>query len=294
MKNHRVKILLLATVLVSGVLAVVCARREPSADGRTLSEWITLAHEQPSGRDATNAVRTIGAKAVPVLLGKLRSEDPSWKRLFDNNWGRKFFDDEWLYTARFDHFAAKIGFSILGTQAVTAIPELSRMLYDTNKDTLAGQALGFIGPDSLPVLKEALTNADVRIRERATRGIIAREDVARLAMPEILAARHDSNPRIPMIVLIHLPAALPKEECWPVAVEFLRDSRPQMLGPALRLLGQTTTNPALSVPLVLPFLTNTYWNTRAWATGTLVVLDPAIAAMHGVNTNLYSPNGNLK
>jgi HEAT repeat protein len=134
-------------VLVAGVFAMLYATREPSADGRTLSEWLRLVRKnyaQRDNTDATNAVRAIGAKAVPILIEKLRKTDPAWKIRVYNEWSRKIFDDEWVFAARYEAYEGVLGFSIVGTQAVAAIPELSKMLFDTNNDTRVGEALGYV------------------------------------------------------------------------------------------------------------------------------------------------------
>jgi hypothetical protein len=68
-KNLAVKILSVVAVLTAGAAALNYFTREPSVNGRSLSEWLDInAINRTTGRDnsdVTNAVRAIGAKAIP-------------------------------------------------------------------------------------------------------------------------------------------------------------------------------------------------------------------------------------
>ena len=113
MKNHRFKIILLGLVLASTVLAILYATREPSVDGRTLSEWLRRIRESQSASDnsdATNAIRKIGVKAIPVLLEKFEARQPAWKSHLASGWGQNILPDRWLYAADYERQEALIGF----------------------------------------------------------------------------------------------------------------------------------------------------------------------------------------
>jgi hypothetical protein len=69
--------------------------------------------------------------------------------------------DDWLVGARRRAYYASLGFRLLGTNAVTAIPELEAMMKSTNKPHSSIQAiyaLGNIGDSAIPVLKAALAD----------------------------------------------------------------------------------------------------------------------------------------
>jgi hypothetical protein len=296
-KNLRFKIIVLCALFVAGLFAFVLFTREPSADGRTLSKWLELgARDWVSSHDTvevTNAIRKIGVKAVPILLNKLRARDPDWLQQPGNNWVGKIIPDGWLNASE-GHTEARYAFCILGTQAVVALPELSKMLHDTNLDTCPAFALGYLGSASLPVLKEALTDRDVVIRRRAANGITTTRDVARGAMSEILVARGDTNPTVPAILLNRLVSLLPEDELLSVARAYLEDTRPGVQQSALTALSHVETNRAAVVPLILPFLTSDNANTKWRADKTLFVLDRATAIAHGVDTNILNTRAPLR
>jgi hypothetical protein len=271
-KKLRVKILVLAVVLVAGVFTVLYATREPSVDGRTLSEWLRIGRQiwpEHNQNDVTNAVRKIGTKGIPVLLDKLRARDSEWKHKLDNKWGHKVFSDRWFDAAYYDRSEALLGFSILGSEAASTIPELSKFLIDTNQHMQCAEALGYIGPPAFPVLRQALTNQDESIRVRAVLALSLTPEGASLAVPQVLALRQHTNRSLVGAVLLRVTYMLPKDEALRVLTEYTRDPRWQRDSMILLALGFFQTNTPGAVPLVAPFLTDPNLNLRKEATNTL-------------------------
>jgi HEAT repeat protein len=229
---------------------------------------------------------------VPVLLEKLRAPDSALKQRLRGSARGKIFPNAWLDSANVQHAQARFGFNILGTQAVVALPQLSNLLfhgrepdrkpYATLQDRV-GDALSGIGLPALPLLREALTNSDSRVANGAVRGLIGRGILAREAMTDFIALRHSTN--TPMVAMLPSNLAFVCEDCdfVPLALEYLKDERPMVQQFALLPLGRAKTNQSLIFPSVVPFLTNTNWTVRHYASNTLMSLDPAMARNHGVN-----------
>jgi hypothetical protein len=132
---------------------------EPEYGGETLSQWLVAyggldskekIYDTPVWVDpvvrweAEDAVRHIGTNALPFLLEWRRGKRPLWTE------DVKRWDSAWL-----------LGFSILGTNASAAIPDLSKAANDdgTNYEGWnAILALRFLGRDALPPLLTVLTN----------------------------------------------------------------------------------------------------------------------------------------
>jgi hypothetical protein len=276
-------ILTVVVIVVACVFAAFFSTPEPMAEGRTLSEWL----EQGRTTEVTNAVRKIGADAVPVLLAKLSARHSVWEYRLDNHWGRKIFSHRWLNLADYHHEEALLGFSILGTQAVSALPELQRICLDTNGFERVGEALSYLGPEALPVLKAALTNQDDQIRWRAAWGIVSRRETAQLCIPEIMALQNDRNEWLLHAAFGGARRVLPQAEFLPIATHFIQSNNRQTQKYVLGEISRTRANSTAYIPLIVPFLTNSYGPLRRDATNALRILDPAIAARHGVSTNRH-------
>src|SRR6266536_4295309 len=172
MKRRRV-MLIVAGVLVAVVVAILVwpGEREPVYQGKRLSEWLELYLNTGKSREPSVAVRHIGTNAVPWLLEWLEHNDlPNWKLGFlgsaeklpravrDSSVFRKAIR---FVIKRPSNVAAINGFEILGTDARSAIPALTRMMNDSmnrGRAVRATLALVMIGKDAIPALLGALTD----------------------------------------------------------------------------------------------------------------------------------------
>src|SRR6476620_5248092 len=83
-RSHRLATLggaIALAIAVLGLLALWAARqREPSYQGRNLSEWLTIcrstATSQPVREEAASAVRHIGTNGLPILLNRATDAPP--------------------------------------------------------------------------------------------------------------------------------------------------------------------------------------------------------------------------
>lgn len=171
----------LAILLGLAAIAVIgrgLAGNDELFEGEPLEFWLRGGQPWPpyllktnwSHEKAEEAVRHLGAEAIPVLLGKLRARD----------WALKSRLAEWeLKThiirslpppASQSHVAGFEGFRILGSAGAPAEPELIRMV--ESQGSLSSRcysigALGFIGPaatNALPFLLKWLTDTNETIR----------------------------------------------------------------------------------------------------------------------------------
>ncbi len=161
-----------AVVLAAGTATVVLetevlASREPSYNGRSLTEWQadlgdSLSQKGPKQIAAEEALRHMGTSALSCLLNDL-TFDPKLRR-------------HHIHTIRPDKRTAdqRAGqavraFEVLGPLAKPAIPELARLL--EQNPGYVPLALAGIGRDALPQLKQALTSSNFFVRDNTAAGL---------------------------------------------------------------------------------------------------------------------------
>jgi len=198
MRKQRILLILfpVAAVMTVGLVLVLSREREPEYKGKKLSEWVesystNSQTERVEASQAREAIRHIGAEAVPFLLKWLRYEPPPWKSTLSAELNERFnlslqLGDE---KKRLRAGAATVAFRVLGSQADGAVPELTRLLNDPNvarptswRVTLdrhatpyrAALILAGLGQAGLPALQTLLTNqqAEEELKYYAARDII--------------------------------------------------------------------------------------------------------------------------
>ena len=174
-----------------GVTAMVlCAARwrEPVSQGRSLTSWLeeleALEGQNPIEADwgakaprewearhqrATAAVRDIGVRALPGLLRRLR-DAPQPSPLLDK--AQHVLDAHSpvnLHIPRRPDFSyqALLGFRALGPMAMSALPELGRLLLQPAHAEAAGECLDCLFPAALPSFAGALTNSCLQVQSVA-------------------------------------------------------------------------------------------------------------------------------
>ncbi len=168
---------------------------EPEYRGRELSSWlqdfaIGRFPDMEKDRDAVQAIRAIGADAIPVLTERLKTTSSSLD----------FTQDIHTVSA----------FESLGAEARLAIPDLiellapaydaarestsepSARLNDRKSDAAAG-ALRAIGRDSVPPLIEALDAEKTEIRFGAAMALVNFSSQAKDVVPALIKALEDND-----------------------------------------------------------------------------------------------------
>jgi hypothetical protein len=185
-KRRKVFLLLagLALVMGAGGLLWHHFRKpiEPSYAGRSFSQWLDDYHLSfqpveaniPTNPEPVVALRQIGTNAIPILLEWVEKRPTDWSGKF-NNWAealpsflartapiRRLRQNANPYLRRYN---TELAFSVLGTNANSAVPALARLLKTCgNNDTQASAALAlaYIGPAGYEALLEAATNANAK------------------------------------------------------------------------------------------------------------------------------------
>lgn len=165
----------LAVVLVAlvGVIGwqVLSGEQEPVYKGRKLSEWLRIDSHSPPEVPywlAEDAVRKIGTNGIPTLLRWLRTRDSALKLEVIHLIQRQHILDIHIWPASEWNGLAQRGFSILGTNAQAAVPELieiARRDISLISRQCAIASLGHIGPpakQAVPDLLDWATNSSLR------------------------------------------------------------------------------------------------------------------------------------
>ena len=177
-KRIRVALVVMFVVLVSviGWRVGQPSEPEPVYKGKPLSRWLldVTATGGPEGlENAREAMRHMGTNALPTLLRMLQVKDSPLKAaLVRLNYEQRIMNFRINSDVGWNH-AGIVGFSILGTNAQSAVPALIEMLNQNNSRQSAIYVIGAlscIGPSAkgaVPALLRFATNADPVVRSSA-------------------------------------------------------------------------------------------------------------------------------
>jgi HEAT repeat protein len=240
---------LLAALILGSIVALASRSRDPSYGGRTLTSWLkdysdaALDEVQRRSR-CEEAIRAIGAeKAVPHLLRMAEAQDGpirSWIIQKNERWN---FRPLKLREAGLTQQLGIAGFEALETNCAGAVPELARLMEDTNHAFTALRCLvGIGGPAETPVC-QALTNRSPQLRAFAASQLAwVTEDIdiyfARLEGP---LTDPDASVRFAAVQALGFQLGYPKEVI-PLLVRAMGDSQQSVSGYAAKFLGELGTN----------------------------------------------------
>jgi len=196
-------LVVIALIGTLGAVVWLILLREPVYNGRKLSQWLEMyvAPQQSVELDsqADQAVRHIGAKAIPTLLRMAGAQD---SRLTLNCLAllRKQDVVEIRYHGAIRrNVMAEEGFRALGADASQAVPGLIAICLRASPAKSWGPAitsLGNIGPpaaDAVPLLVSAATNADPGISSVAIVALGRIHGQPGLAVPVLGRLLHHTN-----------------------------------------------------------------------------------------------------
>jgi len=167
----------IACLTVTAVASALMAEHsKPRYEGHSLREWLQIAGTCSAARaQATPAILNLGSNAVSTLVAWLAYEPQPWEhrlfsycptRLCNTRFGSMFF-------ANFDKGIDAIeAFSILGTNAASAVPQLIALSHDTGHPNAAFRAinaLALVGPPAYPHLLQALQDTNHPFRDSVIR-----------------------------------------------------------------------------------------------------------------------------
>ncbi|MDB6026351.1 MAG: repeat-containing protein [Verrucomicrobiales bacterium] len=166
---------------------------EPSFEQRSLSEWLRdLNYRTPwKHAAAQNAIRKIGAQALPFLVEALEERVSLKEKLAGMAWDAK--SDRFL-PGNVRRQAVCRAFAALGSEAKPAIPALINLL-SRGSDTAAWSAgcLTAIGPDAIVPLCSALTNPNWVVRISACQALGGMTNTARAATSSLVSVLKDPS-----------------------------------------------------------------------------------------------------
>lgn len=177
---------------------------EPYYQGRALSKWLAVFRgdvyfqQSPEFAQVREALLNIGTNSLPYLLKWIRYEPPAWRgklrrhlpgRISDNDTFQSWLQGRDGKLASHAHAA----FAILGTNALSALPELEALMKDSsapNTSARAISALGSLGKSSLPSFEAALADPNQTNRYRIIGSIraMARQEGTNTCLPVLLKA----------------------------------------------------------------------------------------------------------
>ncbi len=143
---------LITLVVLAAALVVP---KGPRYNGRPLAEWLTIYYESDRPNQdraqrpvAAAAIRTIGTNALPRLLEWLRYEAPPWHRdvarVLPRCIGNSRLARATLYRSYHRAEAACLGLQLLGSNVVSAVPELTAMMQDPAHPQTASRATSIL------------------------------------------------------------------------------------------------------------------------------------------------------
>lgn len=240
---------LLLWVALPGLLVVLAVwswtPREPSWEGRSLSEWLEYSEEPKTeglvvttpaiNIDASNrAIRSMGTNCLPFLLQRLRNLTPTPSEriviMLEEQLEKHSVHIPWdLIGVRMSRRYGRVlsAFEALGHQAAPAVPELQRWLCSTNAgiaDT-AAHVLGYIHPEGTSALITASTNPAVPDKV----SVLLRLRSLASQHPEVVEAflikAGDPDPKVRALVRGILFPISPEESAilLPVVIRLLAD-----------------------------------------------------------------------
>jgi hypothetical protein len=249
--SRRSKIIgLVLAALVLGLVVVFASwSRDPSYRGRTLTSWLKQYSDAPLDEiqrrsEAETAIRAIGAeKSMRHLLMMAEAQDGPIRRWIIQNeekWKLRplKFREAWI-TQRY----GIAGFEVLGTNCAAAVPQLTRLMEDTNHSFTALQCLVGIGKPAETPVCQALTNRSPDIRRFAASQLGWVTDDIDVYLARLNGPLNDSDAtvRFAAVQALGLQTQYPNEIIPPL-IKAMQDPAQSVSGYAAKFLGDLGIN----------------------------------------------------
>jgi HEAT repeat protein len=182
MKSHRPTLRICLQIIFLSLLTVSSVQAsEPSYNGRPLSEWLlvleeghTMSGEPVEAPTAEEAIRQIGTNGIPTLIDLLGVYD-KWSankvlsKLHNKDLTAWFKYEENIFSSCENIRKLGLrGFSILGTNAECAVPQITKMLAYSDE---APRALLAVGPKGFSALTNAMNDPNLSVRDGLIRAL---------------------------------------------------------------------------------------------------------------------------
>ena len=158
------------TVIFCWIVIPSACLGEPAYNGKPLSEWLLelkfkgMAHHwgaiPAQTQQPEDAVRQIGTNAIPTLLEILGATERTKGDVLEKLKSQKFREMFSREDPNLDDLAdvAVQAFGLLGTNAVSAIPQINKLFYNAETSYAAASALAELGPKGLAALTNDMSD----------------------------------------------------------------------------------------------------------------------------------------
>jgi HEAT repeat protein len=179
----------------------------------------------------------------------------------------------------------------LGSMAKPAIPALSDCLDQPDTVHQAAAILSYsgprghvdLGPEAIPPLLKAITNADVMIRGNAANALGLLGSKPDLVVPALLRALKDPAPEVRGTAARSFGGFKAEAATIvPPLIETLDDTNSYVRQGTIWMLGRYRAQASASVPKLLLFLNDPDFQVRKETTDALKLIDPEAAAKKAV------------
>ena len=221
MSRHGKLLISLACLTLALAFVVLGIRQpQPSYQGRTLREWLVKYFDdrqqaQPEAwATDRQALQKMGTNAIPQLLEWVQKDRAPWLPMLLMHVPRGLIY-RWpgMRIVASDGMLAVFGFELLGSNAVSALPDLTRLANNGSRPYVsfrAVQAISRLGPVAFPVLTNMLADTNnVAHAAVVTQLQLRMVDVVgtNACIPPLLSATTDRDPDVRYVAtnaLLHL------------------------------------------------------------------------------------------
>ncbi|HZQ48457.1 MAG TPA: HEAT repeat domain-containing protein [Verrucomicrobiae bacterium] len=176
----RLQIIVGGVLLLGWLVVHVTRAKEPSYQGRTLTSYLAGPWVQVDGPQQENphygpdekAIRAIGTNGIPTLLRLIQAHDPPWKAKLISWLKRQHMVHIDIQDATERRDLGILGFSILGEEAKSAVPDLVILIHgrDPAVRTKAVRCLSSIHPGKetlVPIMVQLLRDPQPEVQDVA-------------------------------------------------------------------------------------------------------------------------------
>ncbi|MDB6067256.1 MAG: repeat protein [Pedosphaera sp.] len=290
MATKRKILLPVLGIVAVGVLAWLLFREppEPVYQGKPLSVWLKsfdMGNSKEDADVAADAVRHIGTKALPKLLGMISSKDRNsrWESVLSWINGRQSVVHAPVQIGLIRRMRAVSAFHALGASAKPAVPGLAQVLFKDPGNEEASAAMVVIGPEAMPAVMQGVTNSDPKIREVAVKTLGGMSFDANTVVPVLIKSLKDGSGEVRFSAALSLGNFAQKAAVSvPALAESLSDKDDKVRRVALYSLGRLGSEAHMALPAIKRALDDPSKGVRSAATNALKKVDPEAAAEPGI------------
>ncbi len=253
-RTWQVGLITLAVLAAAGLRLASRQPREPEYDGQPLRYYLS---SQTYGdlrreREAREAIREMGSNAVPCLMEILSARESWFAHQFRQLLRRQSLVRLNLVPLAERQRHAAMACLEIGPAAAPAIPALARLVDDPDLACWAIAALSQIGPQTFPLLTNALLNGRLPLARVEAAGDLRYMQARHLPVPALLQALKEPIPLVRSRALDTLGfLGCRPDLVVPALIACLEDPDVTVRLSAVRSLGWFRSDAASAIPALL-------------------------------------------